>query len=357
MKSSSLSLCALCVATVSLASCRPSSITMPQVSPSTSSARVGQPTFNASPCATSSCIYVTSAGIAFGAITNVTVYRATAGRKAAPVQTISGNATGLKSPFGIAVNSDREIFVANSCFFSCGGSITVYATGANGNVAPIRTIEGSSTGLSNPGGIALDGRLIYVTNITGNSVTVYPAGAHGNMAPVRTLIGLNTGIHSPTGIALDTAGKMYVVNSACPGSFNGNITVYAARANGDAKPLRTLQGSKTKLACPSGIALANDRMYVVNTGNGAQPRVTVYAAGAHRNAAPIQTIIGPKTELHIPLGIAVGDDHLYVANQDPLSYSGPWLLTVYPKNAKGDVSPIRILKNQWLVGMQGVAFH
>lgn len=56
--------------------------------------------------------------------------------------------------------------------------VTVFAAGADGNVAPIQRIEGPSTGLGLPGGIAVDG------------------DAH----PIRTIKGPSTALNTPFGI-------------------------------------------------------------------------------------------------------------------------------------------------------------
>src|ERR1019366_862470 len=74
-------------------------------------------------------------------------------------------------------------------------SVTVFAANASGNAIPTTTISGAATGLSNPNGIALDDKgNIYVTN--GTSVTVYAAGSSGNVAPTATISGANTGFSS-----------------------------------------------------------------------------------------------------------------------------------------------------------------
>jgi len=60
----------------------------------------------------------------------------------------------------------------------------VFAANASGNAAPLRTISGSATGLNVPSGIALDvSGNMYVANANGNSVTEYAAAAAGNVAP------------------------------------------------------------------------------------------------------------------------------------------------------------------------------
>jgi DNA-binding beta-propeller fold protein YncE len=95
---------------------------------------------------------------------------------------------------------NNEIFVANTF----NNSITVYGRTANGDVAPIRTISGASTGLSSPFGIAVDtvNNEIFVANFFNNSVTVYGRTANGDVAPVRTISGASTGLGRPTFLAV-----------------------------------------------------------------------------------------------------------------------------------------------------------
>lgn len=91
------------------------------------------------------------------------------------LQTISGYYTGLSRPYGIAVDPvNGDIYVANGFGGSTtAGSITVYAPGSNGNVPPLAEISGSSTGLKEPAGLALDASGdIYVPNVDNNSITV-----------------------------------------------------------------------------------------------------------------------------------------------------------------------------------------
>lgn len=42
---------------------------------------------------------------------------------------------------------------------------------------------------------------MLVTNLTGNTVTIYSRTASGNTAPLRTLSGPSTGLSQPTGVA------------------------------------------------------------------------------------------------------------------------------------------------------------
>lgn len=54
---------------------------------------------------------------------------------------IGGSLTMIKAPDSITLDSSNNIYVANSS-----RKITVYAAGANGNVAPVNMIEGPGRG-------------------------------------------------------------------------------------------------------------------------------------------------------------------------------------------------------------------
>ena len=87
------------------------------------------------------------------------------------------------------------------------GSITIYPTGSDGNAKPARTIVGDNTRLRQPYGVALDSdRNIYTANYVGGpsesgSVSVYSAGSDGDAKPLRVIAGPDTGLDHPWGIA------------------------------------------------------------------------------------------------------------------------------------------------------------
>ena len=68
----------------------------------------------------------------------------------APQNTITGAATKLNGPEGIAIGPGDETIVTNDGAGASTSSITTYASAATGNAAPIRTIAGSKTGLNEP---------------------------------------------------------------------------------------------------------------------------------------------------------------------------------------------------------------
>jgi len=116
-------------------------------------------------------IYVTDDRRIGGDSDSITIFAAGANGNAAPIATISGLKTQLQLPQGIAVDTDGKIYVANGGNLEDraedaeryddrpradpADSVTVYAAGSTGNVAPIARINGPLTGLGHPMGIAV----------------------------------------------------------------------------------------------------------------------------------------------------------------------------------------------------------
>ncbi len=92
-------------------------------------------------------------------------------------------------------------------------AVLFFARNANGNVEPAGEISGSHTMLTEPYGLAMDSQNnIYVANIN-NTITVYAAGSQGNVAPIRTIAGKKTKLNGPGGLAVDSEDELYVGNS------------------------------------------------------------------------------------------------------------------------------------------------
>ena len=128
--------------------------------------------------------------------------------------------------------------------------MTVYPAGARGHAAPIRTISGSNTELNFPQSMALDAdKNIYTTNGLNPSenwlVAVFAARANGNVAPIRSISGSNTGLHDPAPVALDAGNNVYVTNG------NNRVTVYAAGANGNVAPIQAISAQTRDCGSPS----------------------------------------------------------------------------------------------------------
>lgn len=306
-------------------------------------------------CPTAACIYVandsspSSDGI-------IAVYPRNATGGAGPYVTIGGAQTGLTKPNAVALDARGKIYVAIGDVSSGSGlepELSVFASSAEGNIPPLRTIAGPKTDLTAPHGIALDtSGDIYA--LDDNVVTVYSPDANGDVAPLRTISGSNTGMTNASGIAVDHVGNLYITNerscvrppTQCTGK--AKVLVYAPGASGNVAPIRTIRGAKTGLnvhggplgtpAGPRGVAVDRaGNAYVASYGS-----VTVYTPGANGNVAPIRSIAGSKTQLLGPVAIAVDDaGRVYVQNIP----SNGQDLTVFAAGAKGNTAPVQILED------------
>jgi sugar lactone lactonase YvrE len=283
---------------------------------------------------------------------SIDVFAAGTNGNVAPIRTISGSLTGITGPFGpddVKVNAAGNIFASN---FN-GNSITEYAPGASGNVAPICTIAGSNTGLANNDDISLasDGTL-YVGNFAGSSpVEVFAPGACGNVSPIRTIAGSSTGLGQVDGLGVDAAGNLYVDNTT-----GGSVEVFAPGANGNVAPIRTIAGAMTGLSAPDDVVVGfTGQIYVTDGFSSGVNNVLVFAPGANGNVAPIQNISGTNTDLGNPDDLAVdAAGHIFVT--DSQSSLGPAVLE-YASGATGNVAPIASIAGTTttLVGPEGVA--
>jgi hypothetical protein len=81
--------------------------------------------------------------------------------------------------------------------------LAVFSSTANGTVAPLRLVVGSSTDiLGASGGVQDASKRSYVSNAIGQTITVYSKTANGNVAPNRKIGGSKTGFISPDGVTI-----------------------------------------------------------------------------------------------------------------------------------------------------------
>jgi DNA-binding beta-propeller fold protein YncE len=229
--------------------------------------------------------------------------------------------------FGITVDeAAQEVFLT----VQHDSAIVVYRKGASGEEPPLRLLQGTRTRLADPHGIAFDSRrgLLFVTNH--GSVHESRADAADFLTPA------------------ERAERAKLVNFpldrdfAVPGSgrtLPPAITVYAKNATGDTAPLRVIEGPRTGLNWPTGVAVDAERgeVYVTNDTTDA---ILVFDAEASGNVAPKRVLKGPRTGLKNPTGLALDlkNNELWVAN------FGGHTATAYRLNASGDVAPLRTIR-------------
>ena len=213
--------------------------------------------------------------------------------------------------YAMAVDEDADEFFLSVQYPP---QVAVYRKEASGNEKPRRLIQGESTRLSDAHGIAVDtkNKLLFVNNwgnisdyrIPGSgrfeapSITVYPLSADGDAQPIRVLQGPATGLNWPGAMAVDPdRGELYVAND-----MGQAIIVFRETDNGDAQPVRALKGSNTGLSYPTGVFVdtKNKELWAANLGNSS---ATVYPLGASGDTRPLRTIrSAPKGKVSLRFG-------------------------------------------------------
>ena len=150
---------------------------------------------------------------------------------------------------GLAIDSNNLLYVANSTT----ATIDIFPSGSGTMQAQI---GGSKTGLVAPRTVAVDASLnVYVFDTETATISEFAAGATGNVAPIRTISGSNTGLSDgdgfESGLAVSKAsGDIFASNPV-----SNAILVFAATASGNVAPIQTIAGSATELSEPVGLSV------------------------------------------------------------------------------------------------------
>lgn len=251
----------------------------------------------------------------------------------APVRVIEGQATHIsRSLHGVVVDPvNNEIFVPSTLE----NAILVFNRLDSGNVAPKRIINGALTGIAKPQGIAVDttNNEIALANegdanavpVIPPSITIYGRLATGNVAPLRTITGASTGLSKPVGIWVDAVNNEIVLGDGTDAAEA--VFVYARTGSGNIAPIRTISGASTMLSKTRQVIVdtTNNEIYVANQGDrSVNPpvfgNVAVFDRLANGNVAPkrflqqvTQSFVEHPRSIWLDLGnseLGVGDSKL-----------------------------------------------
>ena len=208
----------------------------------------------------------------------VVVYRKDAADEEKPLRVVEGPHTLLHDTHGLALDRKRKLMIVgswgNSSDPNVAGSgkfyppsIAVYPLDGNGDVAPLRVIQGPQTRLDWAGGMALDVESgdLFVANDVGGSILVFKETDQGDVAPARVIQGPKTGLNHPIGISIDAKNReVWVANMG-----NASASAFPLSAEGDVAPLRTIRSAplgrqSVKFGKPQAVAYDSKRdLYLV----------------------------------------------------------------------------------------------
>jgi len=237
--------------------------------------------------------------------------------------------------------------------------IAVFARSANGNVAPVRVIEGGHTRLSRTShAIAFDERNdeIVVPNPFAEAVLFFKGSASGDEAPIRVIQGPKTLLEENDELAIDSMhGEVYVPTRQA-------ILVFSRLANGDVAPIRALAGAKTRINRARGIAI-DPVNNIIAIGNRDPQGILIFNRTDEGDVAPRGIISGRRTGIYATKGFTINPERkeliatveargVQVTRNIGESFVGIWNYT-----DNGDVPPKAVIKGKdtMLVAPRGAA--
>ncbi len=280
------------------------------------------------------------------------------GEITAPQHQIFGPLTNVGFVAGLVLDPERkEILALNN---DIEDTMVVMPYDGHGNVAPKRmlSVPHQAWGLA----MSRAHNEIAVTVEIQEAVVIYKRDAQNVEAPMRVVRGPNTGLADPHGVFWDDRnneigvanhgnyrGLVKDVGAGCVSTGTAepeagevrppSITIFSGDARGDVKPLRAVQGEKTRLDFPMALAEdpTNNEMAVANNGDSS---VLVFSRTANGDVAPIRVLSGPKTGINRPMGVAIDavNNELWVSNF--IDHTA----LVFERRASGNVAPKRIIR-------------
>ena len=177
------------------------------------------------------------------------IIRFDAGANGNAVGTIIKDDTTLGQITGMRFDAARQWIWLTTIKDGVNGAIAVWAFDLS--MVQQRKITGASTGLTHPNGIGIsqiDGR-IYVVDEVHQNINIFASAADGNVAPTAQITGASTGLSEPTGITLDTSDNIYICDRIdnSTGNINCFLASWPAGTTGNVAPSTKVQGNLTGL--------------------------------------------------------------------------------------------------------------
>jgi DNA-binding beta-propeller fold protein YncE len=284
---------------------------------------------------------------------------------------IAGPRTRIEFISGVAVDPvTRDVYTVNSDTMD---NMIVFSRDQKGDVAPARELNVDHGAW----GIAVDRKNdeVAITTQHLSKISVYRRTASGAEESLRFIRGSQTGLADTHGIFIDTEHDEIVVanhgawkqriqqtpaeraaqrrGDTTPAErllfqpfslstghfFAPSVRVFSRTANGNVAPLRFIEGPKTRLNLPQGVAVDTERNLIAVANDGTHA-ILFFDRQANGDVAPLYSLGGPATGITNPSSVFIdtAHDELWVSNW------GDHSVTVYPRGARGNVAPLRSIR-------------
>jgi hypothetical protein len=212
-------------------------------------------------------------------------------------------------------------------------AILTYRGGADGNEAPVRIIQGSKTDLGDPtryagGPDRLDVDPIHheIFVADGSRLLVYPRTGNGNVAPLRILQGPETMLDGEGTAAVDPVNNVVVVAQDIITKASGeraHILIFDRTANGNTKPRGVIHGPNTQITRINQMQVYSPKGWII----AAQPGfidmqvpedvyIGVWSIHDNGNVPPRWRLGGSNSIMLKPRGVAINPTHKEVMISD-----------------------------------------
>ena len=235
-----------------------------------------------------------------------------------PQRLISGQGTKLsRTMHDIRYDEMHDEFLVANPFAQ---AILTFRGGADGEEAPIRIIQGTSTQL---GQDRLDVDPIHneIVAPAGNAILVFRRDANGDVAPLRVIRGSNTRLKNASTLSIDPVNNLIVVGLnntlKAEDKNNGALLIFNRLDNGNVKPRGVIRGPKSGIVRINQTDVYPPRKLVVAASPGPvydmEPEdafVGVWSLDDDGDIPPLWKIkVGPESTMKKPFGLVLNPKH------------------------------------------------
>ncbi len=205
----------------------------------------------------------------------IAIFARLAEENAKPTRLLAGQATRLaRTMHDIRYDAVHDEFLVTNPFAQ---AILVFRGGADGEEAPIRIIQGPNTQLKGTGGVSSGVDRLDVDPVhdeifipAGDRILVYPRTGNGDVPPLRVIQGPNTTLKRAQAIAVDPVHNVIVVGTnRIYNNGLGALLIFNRTDNGNVKYQRRIMGPKAEIGNMNQILIYPPKGWIVaaQTGN------------------------------------------------------------------------------------------